>query len=99
MAVVSVSELLVLSSSVSVPVTVAVLLSVPVAVAPTLTLMVMVAVAPLAMLPKLAVTVPLAWLTLPCDAVALVKVKPAGRMSVTTTLVAPDGPSFTTVSV
>ena len=65
MAVVSVSELLVLSSSVWVPVTVAVLLKVPVAVGDTFTLMVMVAVAPLAILPKLAVTVPALLLTVP----------------------------------
>ncbi len=46
--------------------------------------------------PKLQLTVPAAWLQLPCDAVAETKVAPAGSVSVRVTPLADEGPRFCT---
>lgn len=56
-----------------------------------------VAVAPGAKVPTLAVTVPALLLTVPWEAVAELKVIALGNTSVTTTLVAVDGPLLVTV--
>jgi hypothetical protein len=57
-----------------------------------------VALAPLASVPRLQETGSEA-LQLPCDGVALTNCRPAGRSSVTTTLVADEGPALDTVIV
>src|SRR5438132_920647 len=78
---------------------VAVLVIVPVVVGLTVTTIVIVVVAAAARLARVQVTVPLDWLHVQPAPAALTKVTPAGRVSVTVTLVAPVGPPLVTVSV
>ena len=58
-----------------------------------------VALAPLAIVARSQVTVPLDCEQLPCEGVADSNVTPAGRLSVSSTPVAADGPEFSAVSV
>jgi hypothetical protein len=86
--------------SVWLPAILALFVIVPAAVG--VTVIVIVTDAPLARLPRLQVTVPLAWLHVPADApvhVAAPNVTPAGSVSVTTTPVAAPGPLFVAVTV
>src|SRR5229473_5788785 len=85
--------LLAVFGSGSLPFTVAVLVTVP-AVAGAVALMVIVALAPEARLPTEQVTVPEAKVQVPWLEVAEPKVTPLGRVSVTVTPVAGDGPLF-----
>ena len=57
------------------------------------------ALPPIAIVPSGHVTVPDAWEQVPWDGVAETKVTPAGRVSVTVVLVAPEGPALLTLSV
>ena len=82
----------------SLPLTVAVLVMVP-AVAGAVTVMVNVELAPEARLPTEQVTVPEALVQVPWLEDAETKVTPLGRVSVTVTPVAGDGPLFLAVSV
>src|SRR5260370_276690 len=95
MVVVAVAVLLAVFGSGSLPLTVAVLVMVP-AVAGAVALMVNVALAPTARLPTEQVTVPEAFVH---PELADTKVTPAGRVSVTTTLVAALGPLFVATTV
>src|SRR6266571_403842 len=88
-----VAELSLASGSVSLAATVAVLLNWPVDCGTTT--MLATAELPLARLPKLQITVAVP-LHVPCVGVAGPKVTPAGRVSVTVTLVAGDGPLLVT---
>src|SRR2546421_4549809 len=65
----------------------------------TRTTMVMVTVPAASRGPRLAVTVPPDWLTVPCVDVADTKLTPAGKGSVTTVFSAAFGPELSTVSV
>src|SRR5438309_1261278 len=89
--VVADAVLLAVLGSGSLPVTVAVFVMLP-GVTDVVTLMVIVALAPLARLPTEQVTVPEALVQVPWLEVAETKVTPAGRVSVTVTPVAADGP-------
>jgi len=60
------------------------------------TLTVTVAPAPFVIVPRLQVTVPDAWVQLPCDAEAELNVTPLGRLSETLTAVALEGPALLT---
>src|SRR5229473_6172092 len=91
--VVADAVLLAVFGSGSLPFTVAVLVMVP-AVAGAVALMVIVALAPEARLPTEQVTVPEALVQVPWLDVAEPKVTPLGRVSVTVTPVAGDGPLF-----
>src|SRR2546423_1651701 len=97
--VVAVAVLLPVLGSGVTDVTVAVLVIVPVVVGLTVTTIVIVVVAAAARLARVQVTVPLDWLHVQPAPAALTKVTPAGRVSVTVTLVAPVGPPLVTVSV
>src|SRR5882762_9735860 len=88
--VVAEAVLLAVFGSASLPATVAVLVIEPV-VAGVVTLMVIVALAPAARLPTVQVTVPAEFVQ---PELADTKVTPAGRVSVTITPVAADGPLF-----
>ena len=91
--VLSVAVLFAMSESGSLAVTRAVLVIVPVVEESTVTTMVTVAVLPLAMSPKLQVTMPSASLQgPPWLGLADTKVTPAGKVSVTITPVASEGP-------
>src|SRR5262245_66333149 len=65
----------------------------------TVTTIVIVALPPLAIVPRSAVTVPPAWVTVPWLGVAETNVVPAGRVSVTLTPGASLGPLLVTVTV
>ena len=97
--VVCVAVLLDTFDSDSSAVTVATLVTVVGLVTLTVALMVIVTVPPEAMVPRVPVTVPLAWLAVPCEADADTNVNWLGRMSVTRTLVAALGPVLVTVMV
>ena len=98
-AVVCVAELLVESVSVSTDATVAVFESEPVAVLATVAFTVIVAEAPEASVPTLAVTAFPELVTEPVVELPETKVRPLGKLSVTTTVVASEGPLLVTSMV
>jgi hypothetical protein len=67
--------------------------------APAVTTMLMLAVPEAEIVPREHVTVPAAWLQDPCDGVAEEYDTPPGSGSLTTTLVASEGPAFATFKV
>ena len=91
------AELLAVCRSVTVDVTLALLVMLP--AAGCRIEMTAIASAPLAIVPNVHVTVPEACEQLPCDGNALLYVEPLGRLSVSVTPVALDGPALCTVSV
>src|SRR5262245_61416188 len=79
--------------------TVAVLVIVPVVLVSTVATMVMLDDVPAERIARVQVTTPALWLQLQPLPLAVLKVTPAGRVSVTMTFTASDGPLFVLLSV